>query len=146
MQTTWILVANSTSAKLYSREDDQAELELSSQFEHPQSRQKGSDLVSDRPGHFQSKGTGHGAFVATSDPKENEAAHFANELAHMLDKGRKDNKYDKLVIVAPPHFCGLLNKQLDKHVQDKISGTVHKDYTHEEARALLSHLQEHLAH
>jgi protein required for attachment to host cells len=146
MQTTWILVANSSLAKLFVRQDRKKELQLSGEYNHPESRQKGKELASDRSGHAESKGNGHGAMVSTSAPKEYEAERFATELADVLDGGRLNNEYTRLILVAPPQFHGMLNKQISKHVQDLVFANIQKDYTSEQERGLLNHLDEHLSH
>ena len=139
--STWILVANSSTARIYSQDRQGGALKAVHQFEHPESRSKGSELVSDRPGHYQGAGDGHGSYVQAMDPKEVESERFARELSGALDDGRNKKEFEKLVIVAPPHFHGLLNKSLDHQVQKLIVGSVEKDYTHEDERALLAHLQ-----
>lgn len=71
-----------------------------------------------------------------SDSREVEAMKFAQELAGRLDKGRVDHEYDRLVLVAPPHFLGLLKGTLDGQVQKLLAHTVDKDLTSIQAREL----------
>lgn len=127
MSHVWILVGDASEARIFSYEAG-GSLSLIDQLTHPESRLKGSDVASDRPGHYQSKGTGHGAFTAGSDPKEYEVERFAHQLATYLDDGRRHNKYDSLILVAAPHFYGLLNKSLNKHVKEMVSQAIEKDY------------------
>ena len=49
-QTTWILVANASLAKFYANAGPNKGLALMKEIRHPESRQKNSDLVTDRPG------------------------------------------------------------------------------------------------
>lgn len=141
---TWVLIANSNKARLFSTERVGEEMVRVREFEHPESREKGSDIVSDRPGHYQSKGTGHGAFVDPTDPKQHEADVFAGELAGILDKGRTNNEYKRLVVAANPHFMGLLNKHMDTHTRDMIISDIKKDLTTFEDRELPDHLKAYL--
>jgi len=141
---TWVLVANTNSARLFDAEIIGEEMKCIREFEHPYSRKKGSDLTSDRPGHYQSKGTGHGAFVEPTDPKEHEADIFADELAKVLNKSRTTNEYRKLVIAAAPHFMGLLNNHMDAHTRDMIISEIKKDLTTFEDRDLPERLKEYL--
>jgi protein required for attachment to host cells len=128
--TTWILIANSSNARLYSTHNSYiGGLELINEFNHPSSRLKGIDLVSDRPGHYQSRGSGHGALIEHSQPKEVEAERFALELANALENGRIHNRYDKLTLIAPAHFQGLMNKHLNHHINEKLTKKILKDYT-----------------
>lgn len=129
MSTTWILVANASMAKLYANHGIKKGLELIKEFSHPESREKGSNLVSDRPGHNPGTGNGHGSFVPPSSPKEVEAGRFAQELACAVEEGRVGNIYDRLILVASKPFSGILNTEISQHVKQRISDVVEKDYT-----------------
>ncbi|MCK5639148.1 MAG: host attachment protein [Gammaproteobacteria bacterium] len=141
MATTWIMVANGSEASVFRATAD--EITTIDAFTHPESRQKGETLASDRSGHFQSnpKGTGSGAFTEPNDPKEFEINRFSQELAEYLDKGRTENQYDSLVLVAPPRFYGLLNQHMNSHVKERIHSHVDKDYTKVPEKELLAQLK-----
>ena len=141
----WVLVANSSEAKLYSAHVLGKDLRLIDEFSHPESRNKGLKLTSDKVGHYQSSstvGTAHGSFVEPSDPKQFEAERFAHQLANTLEKGRTSNLYKKLVVVAPPHFHGLLKRECNGHIQDLVMHYVDKDYTKLTERELATLLDE----
>ncbi len=140
MSTTWILVANASTARIYENKGINKGLHLISQLDHPESRMKGSDLVSDRPGHMQSVGNGHGARQPATDPKQNEAEHFALDLAKILEQGRGENKYDRLIVVASNPFLGTLKPRLPEKVQSLVSDTIEKDYTKATEKELAGHL------
>ncbi len=135
MTSTWVLVANSSEARIFSYKQKE-EFKLINQLEHPESRKKGSELASDRPGHAQSKGTGHGAMVSSSDPKQFEAEKFAQIIAKHLESGRKDHQCSNIILVANPHFNGLINKVLDESTRKLVSQMVEKDYTRATEREL----------
>lgn len=139
MENTWVLVANASSARLYEG-DPRRKLTLLKDFSHPASRERASALVSDRPGHNPGAGNGHGSFVPASDPKQNEAALFAGELASELERGRVSGAARRIVLVAAPAFLGLLNKQLSDANRALVSATVQKDYTKADDKELQAHL------
>ena len=145
MKTTWILVADASRAKLYAQTDPASAMYMVQEFEHAESRMKGSELASDRPGRILSKGTGHGSLADPTDPKEFETSRFAQELAQVLDKGCTTNAFAQLVVAAPAHFSGELSRHLNGHTREKIRMTIHKDYTQlpptELAAALSGHLR-----
>lgn len=141
MSTTWILVANSARARLFENIGIGKGLNLVSEFAHPQSRLKGSDLVSDRAGFMQSAGNGHGTRQPAIDPKQNEAEHFAQEIARTLDLGRGQNKYERLILVAGSPFLGTLKSRLSGQVLALTSDTLEKDYTSNNAREIGKHLE-----
>lgn len=140
-QTTWILVANASTAKLYANQGPKKGLTLVREMEHPESRQKNIDLVTDRPGHMQSSGTGHGSRQPPTEPKQNEARHFAQELARELNHGRATNQYARAIIVAPPAFMGLVNALLDAPTAQVVSDRFEKDYTRATVKDLTAHLE-----
>lgn len=141
MTTTWILVANASQAKLYVNTGPKKGLKMLKTLAHPESREKGSDLVSDRPGHMQSAGNGQGAYQPKNDPKTNEARHFAQELAKELNHGRSSGEVERLILVAPPAFMGLLNEKLDGPTAQLVSDRFEKDYTKAADKELAGHLE-----
>lgn len=144
MNTTWILVANSSIANLYANNGPHHGLQLVKQLVHPESREKAAELVSDRPGHDQAHGGGHGSYVPETTPKQNEAEHFALQLAKELEHGRATNLYNRLILVASPSFIGMLNSRLEEHVRTLVTETIEKDYTKATEKELVSHLESYL--
>lgn len=130
-----VIVANSSEAKMYQTSELGQPLNLVEEYSHPESREKGIDLVSDRPGRYKARmGLGRGAY-SEAYPKEVEADRFARELAECLN-GINDYQYDDLVVIAPPHFNGLLNKHYSRNVRSKIKHVIEKDYTKTPERRL----------
>lgn len=135
----WILVANSSTARILSNHGPKKGLKQVAELDHPQSREKRLDLTSDRPGRVDNKG--HGSFVQQTDPKKNEADHFALEVAKHLEQGRVNNEFERLILIASNPFMGLLKNRLDTHVMDRVSETIEKDYTKANDKELASHLE-----
>ncbi|MDR9437087.1 MAG: host attachment protein [Thiohalophilus sp.] len=129
MNNTWVLVANASEARLFNL--IKSDLERVKSFSHDESRMKGEDLASDRPGAYQSdvNREGHGSYAEPTNPKEHEKDRFARELADILNKARSENQFNELVIVASPHFHGLINQHLDDESSKKVSHHIEKDYT-----------------
>lgn len=141
MKTIWVLVANASTANLYANRGPHTGLELVKQYQHAESREKSSELISDRPGHYETDGGAHGAFSQRTDPKQHEEDKFAAELAHELETGRTSNSYERLILVASDPFMGKLNNHLTEHVRALTTDTVEKDYTQITERELASHLE-----
>lgn len=141
MGTTWILVANASAAHLYANHGPKKGLQKLKEFEHAASREKGVDLVSDRPGHNKSHGNGRGSYIPATDPKQNEAQHFALKLAKELEQGRTANSYQRLILVASAPFMGLINGSLGSHVRTLVSDSLEKDYTKASEKELAGHLE-----
>jgi len=139
MSTTWVMVANASQAKLFSLTRAHERLQLVKELVHPESREKTSNLVSDRSGSR--NGTGHGTFTQATDPKHHEAELFAQEVTRELDQGLEKKAYDQLILVASPPFVGLLNNRLPGQVRSVLSETIDKDYTRLSATELTAHLR-----
>jgi protein required for attachment to host cells len=140
-QTTWILVANASKARLYANLGPKKGLQLLKEVEHPESRQKNAELVTDGAGHMQGSGNGHGARQPASEPKQNEARSFAQELARELNHGRTTNQFGRAILVAPPAFMGLLNGHLDGPTAQIVTDRFEKDYTKASEKELATHLE-----
>lgn len=142
--TTWVLVANAAEAKLYSssnlRTDD---LHLFKEYNHPDSRKKVSDLVSDKPGHYDTD-IGRGAFEK-GNPKKAEAEHFALELIKELKTHCVPNEVKSLIIVVPDSFYKFMIKHFDFNVYNN-GKFIHiaKDYTKYTLKELMQTLKEQL--
>jgi protein required for attachment to host cells len=139
--TTWILVANASQAKIYANAGPKKGLKLVKTLTHPESRQKGSDLVSDRPGQMHSPGNGHRASQPKTDPKSNEASNFAQELAREFNHGRSTQQFDRAILIAPPAFMGLIKDKLDGQTAGLVSDRFEKDYTKATDKELAGHLE-----
>ncbi len=140
MPVTWILVANASLAKLYANLGPNKGLQLVKELIHPESRQKNSELVSDRSGAM-SAGGGGGSMQPHTLPKQHEAKVFAQEIAQELYQGRTGNAFKRAIIVAPPAFMGMLNSVIDGPTAQLVSTRFEKDYT----KCTEPELNEHLA-
>jgi len=139
--TTWILVADACGARLFMTFDNGKSLHLLERFSHAQSRAMEAQLVSDRPGSGRS--SAH-AMPATKEPhlahKELEAIEFARVLDDYLREAAEQKKFNSLILVAPPHFLGLLRDQLSPGVARTVSGSVGKDLVYMDRQAICQHV------
>jgi protein required for attachment to host cells len=127
---SWLLIANSSSAKIYSIETLKS-LALVKNFEHPESRLHNRDLVSDKPGRdFESIGPTRHSMEPHTTPKENEFHLFAKELATYLDSAWNNHEYKRLYIIAGPALLGMLRQFLAPETLKMVHGELDKDLTH----------------
>ena len=135
MERIWILVADSAHARLYLRGRRWEQLEQLEQHEHPEGRAHEGDLVSDQGAAVIQRG-GQGQ-RRSSQPEvsatEHEAQVFARELAERLRRGRVGQEMDALVLVAAPHFLGLLRNTLDDQTRKCVVHEIDKDLTQYDA-------------
>lgn len=143
MKSIWIIVANAKNAYFYSVYEKNMRFNLIKKLTHIKSQSKKIDLTSDRQGHY-AKGYGNklrGSYTPTNDPKLLEIKHFAKEVCEFLENGRVYNRYVGIIIVADPHFYGLIKQLSNKHVTKYIKYHLGKDYANEESKLVKSKLQ-----
>lgn len=130
MAQYWIVVADASRARLFARNKKFSELEEIDTLVHPESRLRGQDLVTDRPGQKQeARTTGEYDAGENNDPKDHEAEAFARELGHHLNKARAEGRFEHLVLLAEPRFLGQLRKRLDHATGEAVSEAVSTNLT-----------------
>lgn len=145
MEPTWILVADSSRAHVFTVDRPRGPLIELSSHDNPDARKHERDLVTDKPGREGDPG-GHGrsAFEAPSAKSES-AQRFARELARTLAKGHSAGKFKRLYLVAAPHFLGSLREMLDQGTRRCVEQEIAKDVAHESPVKIRKHLPERLA-
>lgn len=138
-ELTWILVADAGRARLFLNRG--GELEELFDSISPEGRQHVGDLVSDHSGRRSQGGQPHRPTMGSDrDPKEVEARRFAKQLAGDLKRGLDSHACEAFVLVAPPHFLGLLRQALDPQVARRVLTTLDHDFTHLRADELFERI------
>jgi protein required for attachment to host cells len=142
---TWILLADAANARLYeSSTGSPSDFTPVRDFTHPESRMRASELESDKPGRVK-QSTGQRAAMEPPTPRKKvEAEKVARELAHALEEGVDKGGFERLILVLPPHFYGVLREKLARRVAARVTEVIEKDYLHLDARELKERLQEQL--
>lgn len=143
-QITWILIANTYEAKLYSANKLDEDWSLVEHFIDPAARENNLDIVSDKPGRYRNAEGPKSAMGQRSDPREVKIDNFARKLARRLNAGRSTNTFGKIIFVAPPHFYGQLRKHLDSHVEKLITQHIEKEYTHKSELEIIQMIRQQL--
>lgn len=137
MQTTWIVVADSSRARIFEKRELDAHLEEVDDFVNAAGRAEYQDINTDRGGSFGSKG---GAQTHTSQPQASPAEHsaelFSREVTQFLDEAHDDQRYERLCVIAAPKFLGLLRSNLSKRVEDMVEEELPKDISNFTARQI----------
>lgn len=129
MHKIWLVLTNASMLKIYeAKRDTKIQLALIEERYHPESRLKESELVSDGPGKYQAM-SGRGAYEAKTSAKNVEADHFAREILKVIQEGLKEQQFQSLIVVASPHFEGLLKQVFPKSLNEHIKHFITKDYT-----------------
>lgn len=129
MQTTWILAADSSRARIFELHGAQDHLREIEDFVNPEGRASDTEINTDNLGRFATKG--HGVQAHTGEPNvgpvEHETALFSKRVSDFLDQARIAHRYDKLCLIAFPKFLGLMRQNLSKEVQKLVEDEVPKD-------------------
>jgi protein required for attachment to host cells len=141
VMTTWILVADACGARLFMSFDQVRSIHLIQRFTHADSRAMESELVSDKQGSARSMVyPGARTMQPHMAQKELEAMHFAQRLNHHLHDAAHHNKFDALVLVAPPHFLGLLRAELSPTLTRLVTTSLAKDLIYMDEKTIQEHL------
>lgn len=128
MSKIWTVIANSNLCRIYEYNRNEKELRLFKVLDHPQSRLKGVDLITDKPGRYQQPKSARSAYEPNMDPQQIEVMRFAHQIAAELETGRNSNLYENLVFIIPAQMSGLIHEVIKKNVKDCIVENIHKDY------------------
>lgn len=141
MSRTWILVAESSRAKLYASDGTLAPLSELEDLVHPAGRMHEGDLVSDRAGNDGgSVGQGRHVMDDKITAREHEKIEFARQLAERLDVGCNSGSFERLVLIAPPAFLGLLRDKLSKKVMERVYKQIDKNLVQKPAEVVREHI------
>ncbi|MDI1230761.1 MAG: host attachment protein [Methylobacter sp.] len=144
MKLTWILVADSTRARIFTADTSASPLEEIEDFSHTESRLHDRDITSDLPGKIKSVGGGGHAFEQPTDPKKHEADNFAHIIAQYLEDAHNTNRFEQLLLVASPSFLGLLRNHLSEQVRKLVRFELNKEITMLSVADIRQHLPQYL--
>lgn len=135
----WVMIANTEKAYIYSIAYEKTKFKLIKKLTHKESRLKKQDLVSDRPGHYvRSCNKSRGSYAETTDPKLLEIQNFVQQICCFLEKGRTNDLYVGLIIIANPRLYGLVKQSASKPLKKFIKYHIAKDYIGAQKRILQS--------
>lgn len=128
MPKTWVVVAESSRARVFELEKRNLPLIEIQDFNHPEGHLHERDLGSNAPGRgFSGKnGIQHGV-EPTSSFKEKGAENFAKSICEYLETAHEGKQFERLVLMAPPDFMGILRKHLAEGVKKSVTHELTKN-------------------
>ncbi len=145
MSTTWVLVADTTRARIFQAMGPLGPLREIETLLHPESRLHTRDLTSDLPGRsFDSHGQGRHSMEVNVDPKQHETLIFVKQISERLDGAKENGEFEQLILVAPPALLGLLRKQLNTGVMQRVVHQLDKNIVRLRVDEIRQHLPEKL--
>ncbi|MDX2087158.1 MAG: host attachment protein [Kofleriaceae bacterium] len=145
-ERAWVLVADGGRARVLDVVDRPRKVTLVSEFDRADHHLPSRLMGDDRPGRVhESHGAARHAMEPRSDPHREGERRFAVHLAEMLDEGRAQARFDKLIIVVPPVMLGDVRKALSARVRGTVVAEIGKDLTRLPEADVVRHLEADLA-
>lgn len=144
-----IVVADQSEADFYELEQRHMPPQFVQRVEDADAHLHNRDLKSDRPGRVfdhaptsggRRGGVAHHSTGGERSPRKVEARRFARRIAQALEEARQLNLYDRIVVMAPPEFLGLLREEMPPAVRAVLTAEIGKDLVHEPPEALSAYL------
>jgi len=142
---TWIVVADGARARFLLHTGIGKGLGSAMDHDMANALLPNREIVSDDAGRAADPGGGSSRVEPTVDHHAFEKERFSNQVAQVLNKARAENRFDRLVLVAPPKTLGYLREELDKHTRERVYGELRKDLTNARTEELTTHLGEVMA-
>jgi protein required for attachment to host cells len=139
MSKTWVLVADSSAAKIF-KIDDGGALQEVADLVHSESRMHEQNVSSDLPGSNAGGGSSKHGFESQTGIKEHEAVNFAHEISEQLDAGRNNGQFNQLIVAAAPAFLGVLRETINPNTNKLITHEINKDLVKLSAAQIMDHL------
>ncbi len=121
----WFVIADGSHARFLQRTAPSAELEpaLAEEMVDPVAHSFARDLKEDRPGRsFDSPGAGGArhAIEPRRDPHVLRKEHFAHRVAEVINDAAAHDRFDALVLVAPPKTLGEIRAALGEPAKRRV--------------------------
>jgi protein required for attachment to host cells len=127
----WLVVANASKARILEEPDRPGAYVHIADLVHTQSRQKGSELETDAPGHVPggAHGTGSSSYDHRLDVRERERDRFARQIATTLNAAIAAGHCAGVVLVVSNPFLGHVKSHLSEQARKALLRCVASDYT-----------------
>lgn len=128
MSNTWIMVADAARARLFELTRKGADPVEIASYAYPEGRSPGREHDHGRlPRVQESNSPSRHAIEPRTSLRDKYAQRFAETLSAVVRQGRQEGRYDKLILMGPPRFIGVLHERLDKQTAARVVGEVHND-------------------
>lgn len=144
MGSIWIVVADSSRARIFAAENGQSAMVEIQTLAHPEARLHEGDLVSDKAGRERDSGATSHDMGGESGAKQEGTIRFTSEVCQVLESGRTRGQFNMLYVITAPGFLGALRKQQSSSLQKLVSAEISKNLATHDISEIRKHLQEHL--
>ncbi len=148
MQTTWIVAADSSRARIFEVHGQEDHLQEVYDFANPAGRASTQQIENDRRSRFFATPEGSHGEGDTYQPRveaiEHETDLFSKEVSDFLDQAGMEHRYDKLCLIAYPKFLGMMRKNLSKATQRLVEDEAAKDISWRDTRDIEDYVRNRL--
>jgi protein required for attachment to host cells len=142
MPAKWVVVADASRARIFETRALGRGLREIEDIANPAGRAHSHDLLTDAGGRtYANAGTRHGSAQPRSDPVEHEVEMFAKRLADRIEQARVERRFERLCLIAPPRFLGLLREKCCRETGKLVEFELAKDLSQLDAAAIDEHLR-----
>ncbi len=138
MSKTWVVVAESSRAKIFEVEknDSHRTLKEINGFTHSVSRNHKQQLSGS-----QQKESRESLLTSTLDThKDHERVEFARSLGQHLNSARNKGEFSKLILMSPPRFLGDLRKNLGSETNKHVVSEIDKNLVRHNIKDIQAHM------
>jgi protein required for attachment to host cells len=145
MATTWILAADSARARILEMGASGGDPREIDDLLNPDGRLQNRDINAEPDGRFYGRGerdqghsTGH-----KITPVEHKTELFSKEVGRYLDNARTQHRYDRLYVIAPPEFLGLVRQNMTEETRRLVAEEINKDLSKSAPAEIGRYIHEH---
>ena len=147
MSTAWILVSDAARARIFETIGEDASLVEVACYTNPALR---GTIALTTPGRtvprtHESVGSARHVIEPHTAYRDKETQSFAHMLVTQLLTAHAHHRYQRLFLVAPPHFLGVLHEHLRQPATAGFAGEWAKDVLAMPPSELLAYLRPHLS-
>jgi len=128
MSKIWILVSDAARARVFEIPSRGANMTEIACYIYPDSRSPEQHTGPGRlPRTQESANAARHAIEPHTSPHEKHLLQFAQTLSVALRRAKLEERYDRLVLIAPPRFLGVLRECLDPHTRECVLDEIDHD-------------------
>ncbi len=143
-RTTWFIFADGAKARLFESGGATEGWALAKEWRSEEARVSDKDLGKDRPTRGRTIGSGQRYAVSEKSAHDQAEDAFIMELAGFLNDAADQDRFDQVVLAAPPRALGLLRRRLRPESTERCIAMWDKDLTNMPETELLSYCRESL--
>ncbi|MFZ1101529.1 MAG: host attachment protein [Hyphomicrobiaceae bacterium] len=143
---TWVLITDAARARVFENTGKGTGLTIVQDMTLDAELLPSHELGTDRPGRsFNSIGSARHAMESPSDLHREQKRQFARRVAEAIEERQAKQRFESLVLVAPPVTMGDLRAALPEKVKAVVAAEVVADLTKTPMSELPAHLAAHVA-